>query len=71
MGTNSLGFPSLRFQSTAADAVVLLRAGALEEALNTADLLSAESTLEGRGVAEREAFRRLLHETATKDSQAA
>jgi hypothetical protein len=70
-GTNLLGFPSLRFQNTAAGAVILLRTRAPEEALNAADLLSAESTLEGRGVAEREAFRCLLHEAASKDAQAA
>jgi hypothetical protein len=70
-GTNSLGFPSLRFQNTAAGAVILLRAGAPEEALNAADLLSGESTLEGRGVAGRETFHRLLHEAAPKDAQAA
>lgn len=69
--TNSLGATALRFQNAEAGATILLREGTREEPLNAADLLSAERTLEGRGVVGREAFHRLLREAATKDAQAA
>lgn len=70
-GANTFGFPYVRYENDTDDAIILIRGGAMDERLNAIDLLSAERTVEGRGVADLETFHRLLREAAQKEAQAA
>lgn len=70
-GTNAFGLPFVRYEKTAEDAIILIRGGEEEELVNAVDLLSAERTVEGRGVADRDEFYRLLSITTESTAQAA
>jgi hypothetical protein len=69
--TNMLGFPGVCYENTEADTIIALRAGKPNELLNAIDLLSAEITIEGRGVVDRETFGRLLRENSREVALAA
>jgi len=70
-GINNFGLPLIRYEKTAEDAVILLRGGEDEELVNAIDLLSAERTIEGRGVSSQETFYRLLSDASTSTARAA
>ena len=70
-GLNNFGLPLIRYEKTGEDAVIAIRGGGDEELVNAIDILSAEKTIEGRGVADRETFHRLLGDSAGSHAKAA
>lgn len=70
-GKNGFGFPFVRYENAEADAVVLLRGGNPDEHLNAIDLLSAQRTLEARGVIDGSSFLRLLEHSLNESAKVA
>lgn len=70
-GKNNFGLPYVIYDNRECDATIALPERPKDELMYGGHLIVAEKTVEGRGVADKETFHRLLHEAAQTEAQVA